>query len=89
MVAVPSLNMSIEVSHYYKRQSSCFCVYCVSVEVLIEVINSLPLARCIRFNKIHVVIDMRGYSAFRDGVSVLDSYLFTLSLEVFDVDART
>ena len=89
MVAVPSLNMSIEVSHYYKWKPSCFCVCCVSVEVLIEVINSLPLARCIRFNEIHVVIDMCGYSAFRDGVSVLDSYLFALSLEVFDVDARS
>ena len=61
----------------------------MSVEILIEVINTLSLARCIRFNEIHVVIDMRGYSAFRDGVSVLDSYLFTLSLEVLDVDARS
>ena len=89
MVAVPSFNVPVEVSHYYKWLPSCFCVCCVSVKILIEVIYSLPLARRIRFNEIHVVIDMRSYSAFRDGVSVLDSYLFTLSLEVFDVDARS
>ena len=61
----------------------------MSVKILVEVVYSIPLSGCIRFNQVYVVVDMGRYSAFCDRVSVLNSYLFTLALEVFDVDARS